>query len=668
MSISKSLLTLLPPTVIVALFVQQLNAEAFRIAQTVAVYGTLNAMILARVPFNAVPYVAVIFNAACGPAVRAGFHAYVVFAAATISLFGIAAISLVASLFVWLSPSVAIAATSIMAVAVFTALASLAFVDRLVYDDFGVHVFEFDILDVLRDGVSRKHIGVRPEDLRRIYLLLAALLGVQALLYVVASWASALAAVSFATIITIGLAATAAAAYLRFRRCCAAIPNNNFEFFDALPLAAHLLLNGSRRPFISVRVKRGPSGYPELNAADEVPSVRNHKNIIVLFNDGLRADHVSREAGLTPNICDFIERNQAYVSRRHFSSSHFTDQSVFGMFYGVDAFNYVPFLQEKIASYPLEVLKRNGYVTAFFTHSILGKFPNHWLMDLFDESADARSDEEVVEMLDRFLERRREDSRPYIVFAFVYTPHWPYEFHEAFAVDRPHTGMSHAAHETRTATKNSYRNAVRQADDFFRQITELCEPQVRSGDTIFAYTSDHGTEFWEHDAIIGQGKATFWKEKVEVPFFLVAPGAAPFAEHSHTSHVDLMPTLLHLLGVEADPSAFSDGFSVSAPHTVENRTVIISGRLFPYANRSNAVVDGRTKCWFRSNGVNSEGKLDFAPFRTMTLEDVEIPQAGDTEARFDEFQIRFFRYLEVDAGVRLPFEKMSSGSQLSRES
>lgn len=654
MRISTVLVSLLLLTAIAAPCAQYVNAEAFRIVQVVAAYGLVNWLILTAVHFGTVPYVAVIFDSECGPAVRAGFNAYVLYAAATISLLAVSLLSIVAGLLSWSVPSFAVAATAIPTVAVFTTLVSLAFVDRLIYADFGVHIFEFDILDVLRDGVSRKHIGVRPEDLRRIYLLLGGLIGIQALLYAAAHLAIAGDSLSLLLIAFVGLSAAAAVGYVRFRRCCVAIPSNNFEFFDSLPLAAHLLLRSSRRPFIPVRVKRGSAGYPELNDTAGAPVVENRRNIVVLFNDGVRADHVSREAGLTPNICDFIERNQAYVARRHFSSSHFTDQSVFGMFYGVDAFNFVPFVREKVASYPLELLKRNGYVTAFFTHSILGKFPNNWLMDLFDEAVDAASDEEVVKLLDRFLAERRRDGRPYIVFAFVYTPHWPYEFHEPFAIDRPHLRMTHAAHEERSATKNSYRNAVRQADEYFRQITALCEANVQSGDTLFVYTSDHGTEFWEHDTIIGQGKATFWKEKVEVPFLIAAPKAADFARHARTSHVDLMPTLLHLLGVEADPNAFSDGFCIDSAGSAEDRLIILSGRLFPYANRSNVVVDERAKYWFRATGVNGEGELDFALFRTMTVEDEEIHDASEATAeafaaKTGAFQARFFKYLQIES-------------------
>lgn len=640
--------------VVAVLYFGCLRSEAvYGHYQAAAMVGLVNAAMIVAINWGTVPDVAVDFDSEGGGAVRAGYFAYVVYAASVISLLAILALCVLATLLDWFVPSFTLAGMALAAVAVYSTLISLAYVDRLVYEDFGVHIYEFDIIDVLRDGVSRKHIGVRSEDLRRIYGLIAALVGLHAALlsasYILTRWLP----LSVLGIALLLLSAGTVVSYWRFRNCCRSIASNNFEFFDALPLGSHLLLEGSKRPFLSVRTKRGPTGYPDVAAAEEAPVVQRRKNIVVLLSDGLRADHVSREAGLTPNIMKFIDRNNPYVAKRHFSASHFTDQSVFGMIYGVDGYNFVPFLQERVPSYPIEALKKNGYVTAFFTHSILNKFPNNWLMDLFDESANAASDDEVIEKLDEFLERRRQDARPYIVFAFIYTPHWPYEFKETFAIDYPYEGTPRAPHEAHLATKNSYRNSVRQADAYFGKAVDLLEKDVQSGGTVLVFTSDHGTEFWEHDTIIGQGKATFWKEKVEVPLIVATQGVGRFSDMPISSHVDLMPTLLDLLEVKAvDPEAFSDGLSLYSGDDAAERQIYISGRLFPYANRSNAVVDSRSKYWFRTTGANSQGGLDFSLFRAMTLEDAALSDNLDQvpldfAAKMQAFQARFLKYLKI---------------------
>jgi arylsulfatase len=74
---------------------------------------------------------------------------------------------------------------------------------------------------------------------------------------------------------------------------------------------------------------------------------------------------------------------------------------------------------------------------------------------------------------------------------------------------------------------------------------------------LVVITADHGEEFLEHDFV--EHGWTLYEESLRVPLIFWAPGALrPARVRARASHVDLVPTLLDLLGVPA-ASAKVDG-------------------------------------------------------------------------------------------------------------
>src|SRR5262249_27230524 len=65
--------------------------------------------------------------------------------------------------------------------------------------------------------------------------------------------------------------------------------------------------------------------------------------------------------------------------------------------------------------------------------------------------------------------------------------------------------------------------------------------------TAIVVTSDHGEAFGEHK--MWRHGAEIWEELVRVPLIVHVPGVAPGHVTARRSSVDLVPTLLDLLGV-----------------------------------------------------------------------------------------------------------------------
>ncbi|HCL27748.1 MAG TPA: hypothetical protein DIC52_04845 [Candidatus Latescibacteria bacterium] len=72
-------------------------------------------------------------------------------------------------------------------------------------------------------------------------------------------------------------------------------------------------------------------------------------------------------------------------------------------------------------------------------------------------------------------------------------------------------------------------------------------------DTVVVFTSDHGEQMGDHSIL---GKTVMYEESVRVPLLLRAPMLAqdPCRIEGNFSHIDLVPTLLDLLGVAAPDS------------------------------------------------------------------------------------------------------------------
>lgn len=98
-----------------------------------------------------------------------------------------------------------------------------------------------------------------------------------------------------------------------------------------------------------------------------------------------------------------------------------------------------------------------------------------------------------------------------------------------------------------------YDEKIQRADARFGEFLIAFDQLGVRGQTLFVVTSDHGTEFHEH-ARFDHG-FTLYNELLHVPLVLNLPGRPPTRITDRYSSIDLMPTLLELLGVEVPEKA-----------------------------------------------------------------------------------------------------------------
>ena len=88
------------------------------------------------------------------------------------------------------------------------------------------------------------------------------------------------------------------------------------------------------------------------------------------------------------------------------------------------------------------------------------------------------------------------------------------------------------------------------------RILESLEQSGMAEDTVVVFTSDHGDLVGAHGGLM-QKWYNAYDEAIRVPLLVRGPGvvATPEGVHTPTSHVDLLPTLLGLAGIDVERAA-----------------------------------------------------------------------------------------------------------------
>jgi glucan phosphoethanolaminetransferase (alkaline phosphatase superfamily) len=98
-----------------------------------------------------------------------------------------------------------------------------------------------------------------------------------------------------------------------------------------------------------------------------------------------------------------------------------------------------------------------------------------------------------------------------------------------------------------------YRNAILEGDFAIGELLDGVRARGLDGSTLIAIVGDHGEAFGQHRGNYGHNLAIY-DENVRVPFVLHVPDSEPLRVDRPASLIDLAPTLLDLLGVEAPES------------------------------------------------------------------------------------------------------------------
>jgi arylsulfatase A-like enzyme len=184
-------------------------------------------------------------------------------------------------------------------------------------------------------------------------------------------------------------------------------------------------------------------------------------------------------------------------------------------------------------------------------------------------SEDRERDETMLDRVRLWLDERQSADGPFFLFLHAIDPHGPYdpapEFEEMFEAGgapahyrtvryllRLNRGEVEPEPGTAEALSRLYDAEVAQNDRAFGDLLDELEARGLTEGTAVIYVSDHGEEFAEHGR--WEHGLSLYEEVLRVPLVMHLPGVRPRRLEAPAQHVDVLPTLLGYLGIEAPPT------------------------------------------------------------------------------------------------------------------
>jgi arylsulfatase A-like enzyme len=188
-----------------------------------------------------------------------------------------------------------------------------------------------------------------------------------------------------------------------------------------------------------------------------------------------------------------------------------------------------------------------------------------------------------------------------------------------------------------TSQRDLYDGEIAFVDEQLGRVLDAIAAAPWGKKTAVIVTSDHGEAFGEHK--MWRHGAELWEELIRVPLIVQVPGVAPGHVTPRRSAVDLVPTILELLGVPGpsgkDPNDFLSGTSLLSdvffPAGAEPRDVLVDMPDGPFNDARRSLIHGDLKLTI-SNGSRYE-LYDLAkdPEERTNLWEKGSPEAAEIE-------------------------------------
>ena len=308
--------------------------------------------------------------------------------------------------------------------------------------------------------------------------------------------------------------------------------------------------------------------YPlEEITLDENP---NKINIFIFASDAVRNSVINGE--VSPNIEEF--KKDSIVFKNHYSGGNATRFGIFSMIYGLNSTYWFSFLNASKGPVLFDVLKSLDYQIDIIssTNTNWPEFKKTCYVDVIDSIKDAfegKPWEKDAQSTKYLLERisKYDMDRPIFNFTFLDSPHgysFPKEFNKFKASDEniDYLTVSKGDKDIKSIFSR-YKNSINYNDKLFGDMIKSLKKRGLYDDALIIYTSDHGQEFYEY-GFFGHNSA-FSKAQVNSPLIMKLPKSMKNlalqrgALDSLTSHNDVVPTLLSIIGVQNSSDTYSNG-------------------------------------------------------------------------------------------------------------
>jgi arylsulfatase A-like enzyme len=243
-----------------------------------------------------------------------------------------------------------------------------------------------------------------------------------------------------------------------------------------------------------------------------------------------------------------------------------------------------------------------------------------------------------VETLDAVREGIKNYSNAKRRFFLTYvpaTPHYPYD-----GIPAEFNGVAEKSNGTARGYKAKYLDSVLYMDEVITGIIDQLNECGILTNTLVVVTADHGEMLGEDGGPIGHGWA-IRPELTNVPLIIIDPANSSYKiNYTFGSQVDLLPTLLDVLGVQIPSDQLYEGCSLYKKTTESDRVIYLNS----YAEFG--IIRGNRFYWgTRESGADSIGSplqraysISNSGTQTTFTRDEQFVSVPFSMSRFDGFQ------------------------------
>ena len=396
----------------------------------------------------------------------------------------------------------------------------------------------------------------------------------------------------------------------------------------------------------------GPAAKAAGGEGGRSTELRADYNVLVLSIDSLRADMPwnGYPRAIAPRLTELEKRAISYT--RAYSISSYTSMSLggflggklpsgmkrSGFFFGKYPPENVLFPEvlqasgvRTISAHAHGYFKDAGFDQGFDKYEIV---PNIVFKNETDPNVTSEPHEALAEKL---LSDPELDSKKFFAWFHFLDPHDMYVAHDKDGI--PAYGPK---------LRDKYDAEVTYTDRYLGKLLDFVESKPWGKRTVIVVTADHGEAFGEH----GQFAHGFelWENLVRVPMFFVVPGLPAKHIDVPRSAVDLAPTILELLGVDAKATAGGSSLDLEGKSLVPEltgeeapaeRDVVLDLPMTSDNDKRRAVVHGTLK-------IIAYGKEE-----TLRMYDLAVdPEEKSPITKGEQFDEMARRFRELSRSIR----------------
>lgn len=353
-------------------------------------------------------------------------------------------------------------------------------------------------------------------------------------------------------------------------------------------------------------------------------------NIVLLACESWRWDMLDPE--ITPATWKFAQK--AHQFRHNYSAGNGTRMGIFGLFYGLYGPYWFPFLNARQSPVLMDTVQKLGYQISMYTSAkfsypefdktVLVNLPDADIHEYGDKGPGWARDRKNVGDLINFI-KNRDQKRPFFTFMFFESPHARYYFppesviRKNYLQDFNYATMS--LDKDIGLIKNRYINSCHHLDSQLQRIFDYLEETKLLDNTIVILVGDHGEEFmekgrWGHNS-------EFHEEQTRTPLIVWVPGTGSSISDQMTSHLDVAPTLLPLLGVTNPAADYCLGHNLLSGYH-RKYTVIGDWSRVAYVGKNFKVIIPFKRAGFIQTRVTTRDDQEIKDARAFLTEHKDI--------------------------------------------